>query len=234
MLVPGKRAWRGKPMSLICEGSQRERPRAGDVISYTVRWQKEYSKYVVSIIRYKIPKHLAFRPLYAQGPSNPFCHLTVNKARTRLDKANFNKLRDGYIACMNEDLIAQRGLEPLLKFVNELKDIYPLARSSEAKEKPKKPEDSTEDVTNAITYLQELGVAGFIDFGISVGPRLFPWLFSDHLAYFVVFRPTIRTQTVKSFPCRAPGELVYDQRKSTRMTRSLRSTPPPSVRCLKS
>jgi len=84
-----------------------------------------------------------------------------------LDKANFNKLRDGYTACMNEDLIAKRGLEPLLKFVNELKDIYPLAGSSETK-------DSTEGVTDAIAYLQELGLAGFIDFGISVGSRLYP------------------------------------------------------------
>lgn len=97
--------------------------------------------------------------------------LSAANSIASLDKANFNKLRDGYIACMNEDLIAQRGLEPLLKFVNELKDIYPLARSSEAKEKPKKPEDSTEDVTNAITYLQELGVAGFIDFGISADDK---------------------------------------------------------------
>jgi len=93
-----------------------------------------------------------------------------------LDKVNFNKLRDGYTACMNEGLLAQRGLEPLLKLVNELKGIYPLAESSEAKEKPKKPESSTEGVTDAIAYLQELGIAGFIDFGISVGPRLCPWL----------------------------------------------------------
>lgn len=72
---------------------------------------------------------------------------------------------------MNEDLITRRGLEPLLKFVNELKNVYPLAGSSEAMEKSKGPEDSTEGVTDAIAYLQELGLAGFIDFGISVGPR---------------------------------------------------------------
>ena len=96
---------------------------------------------------------------------------SVDSSIASIDKANFNKLRDGYIACMNEDLITRRGLEPLLKFVNELKNVYPLAGSSEAMEKSKGPEDSTEGVTDAIAYLQELGLAGFIDFGISVGPR---------------------------------------------------------------
>ena len=100
--------------------------------------------------------------------------LSAASSIASLDKANFNKLRDGYTACMNEDLIAKRGLEPLLKLVNELKNIYPLAEFSEAKEKPKKPEESTEGVTDAIAYLQELGLAGFIDFGISVGPHPYP------------------------------------------------------------
>ncbi|KAF8421477.1 peptidase family M13 [Tirmania nivea] len=101
--------------------------------------------------------------------SNP--SLSAASSIASLDKANFNKLKDGYIACMDESLIAQRGLQPLLKLVNELKDTYPLAESSEAIEKPKKPEGSTEGVTDAIAYLQELGVAGFIDFGISADDR---------------------------------------------------------------
>ena len=87
--------------------------------------------------------------------SSPMDAATINA-----DKANFKKLQDGYNACMDEDLIAQRGLRPMLKLVREIKDIFPVTESSE-KSKP----GST---TDAITYLQELGLAGFIDFGISV------------------------------------------------------------------
>lgn len=89
-----------------------------------------------------------------------------------LDKANYNKLRDGYIACMNEDHIAQRGLEPLLKLISELKKVYPLASDAKGG-KPKKPEDATEGLTDAIAYLQEISLAGFIDFGISVSTSNF-------------------------------------------------------------
>lgn len=97
--------------------------------------------------------------------------LSASSSTASLDKANFNKLRDGYSACMDEDLIAKRGLEPVLELVNELKGIYPLAESSKAKGKPKKPEGTTQGLTDAIAYLQELGLAGFIDFGISADDK---------------------------------------------------------------
>ena len=91
---------------------------------------------------------------------------SLDAATVNVDKANFKKLQDGYNACMDEDLIAQRGLRPMLKFVQEIKDIFPVTESSEGKGKSKP--DSTVNITDAIAYLQELGLAGFIDFGISV------------------------------------------------------------------
>lgn len=102
---------------------------------------------------------------YETTSSSSFSPSVLDSTVADLDKANFNKLRDGYLACMNEELIAKRGLEPLLKFVTELKDVYPLHPS---KDTLKKPEDPIEGLTDAITYMQELGLAGFIDFGISV------------------------------------------------------------------
>ena len=88
---------------------------------------------------------------------------SMDAATPNVDQENFKKLQDGYNACMDEDLIAQRGLQPMLRFVQEIRDIFPATRSSGRKGK-----GSTVNITNAITYLQELGLAGFIDFGISV------------------------------------------------------------------
>lgn len=95
------------------------------------------------------------------GSSPPMGAITVN-----VDKANFKKLQDGYNACMDEDLIAQRGLRPMLDTVQEIKDIFPVTESYEGKGKSKL--EPTAYITDAIAYLQELGLAGFIDFGISV------------------------------------------------------------------
>lgn len=127
--------------------------------------------------------HSSFSPAALQGRSS------------NIDKENFLKLRDGYTACMNEELIAKRGLDPLLKFVKQLKEVYPLAEASEAKEKPKKPVDSTVDLTDAIAYLQDIGLAGFIDFGISV--RAAYSLFSISCLLVMGCRPTTRTQIPK-------------------------------------
>lgn len=104
--------------------------------------------------------HSSFSPAALQGLS------------ASLDKQNFKKMKDAYTACMDETAIAKRGLEPLLQIVKSLQSIYPSSSSNELVSRTKsKITGPRSNLTEAIIYLQELGLSAFIDAGVGADDK---------------------------------------------------------------
>ncbi|THY11526.1 endothelin-converting enzyme [Aureobasidium pullulans] len=75
----------------------------------------------------------------------------------------FDKLQDGYNACMNESLLASIGSEPLLDLLLQLDKIYPT-------EKSKKNKDDN-SLTKAIEFLMSIGVGGPVSIDVGADDK---------------------------------------------------------------
>ncbi|THW77645.1 endothelin-converting enzyme [Aureobasidium pullulans] len=79
------------------------------------------------------------------------------------DQEIFDKLQDGYNACMNESLLASIGSKPLLDLLLQLDKIYPT-------EKSKKNKDDT-TLTKAIEFLISIGVGGPVSIDVGADDK---------------------------------------------------------------
>lgn len=82
------------------------------------------------------------------------------------DTDNFKKLKAVYDACLNEPEISKRGSEPLDKMLAHLEKIYP-AKSGRSS-------DTQGQLTSAIVYLMESGVAALVSPSVNVSQVLLP------------------------------------------------------------
>ena len=91
------------------------------------------------------------------------------------DRPNFEKLKNDYDACMDEETIKDQGLEPLKKVTEHIKALF--ATSEEAwKASPARSHHtqqgiaytSTTKLTDALLYMQKLGTDGLVSTGIGV------------------------------------------------------------------
>lgn len=69
------------------------------------------------------------------------------------DEDNFDKMKEAYNACLNEDKIKSVGAEPLLKSIKEFKEIYPSSNGGE------------HSLKDAILQLAKYGVSGLVSAG---------------------------------------------------------------------
>lgn len=77
-----------------------------------------------------------------------------------VDQQNFDKLQTAYDACLDEDTVKSRGVAPLLDLLNETS--HRLLSASAGTEKP---------LTDAITYLANLGISAFVAAGTGADDR---------------------------------------------------------------
>lgn len=88
----------------------------------------------------KSSKHSTFSPAQLLG--------TLSSA----DQDNFNKLKDAYQACIDEDTIKAKGIKPLAEILYQVAEIYPVKASK----------SNRDDLADAITYLAKIGVTSLI------------------------------------------------------------------------
>ena len=78
-----------------------------------------------------------------------------------LDEQNFDKMRAAYEACLDEDKIKERGLEPLLKVLDYIKGLF--------------PDDSTKTgpsaTHDAVSILSRYGVSTLVATGTGADDR---------------------------------------------------------------
>jgi Peptidase family M13 len=105
------------------------------------------------------------------------------------DRANFDKMKVVYNACMNEDAIKARGVTPLRTLLDDFEKIYPLNGKGDAK-------GSNTELTNTLVWLSKHGVSGLVsvDTGVSF----------DILTLFLRFVTVERRMTNLRIPLFSP------------------------------
>ena len=104
----------------------------------------------------------------SESAHSSFSPAALEFMSANIDKQNFRKLKDAYTACMDETAIAKRGVDPLLEIVKQLQTIYPGSMTETSTGSKGKPAGPRSNLTEAIIYLQELGLSAFIDVGVGV------------------------------------------------------------------
>ena len=91
------------------------------------------------------------------------------------DRAIFDKLQDGYVACMDEKRIKEARSKPLLQVLMKIAELYPQIEDDEsddglyvAGQSPMAMKDAN-DITRTVTYLTQIGANNLILLSIGVG-----------------------------------------------------------------
>jgi endothelin-converting enzyme len=91
------------------------------------------------------------------------------------DRPNFEKLKADYDACMDESTIKDQRLDPLMKVTDHIKELFGTSEET-WKTSPVRSSHrqqgiaytSTNELTNALLYMEELEISGLFSAGIGV------------------------------------------------------------------
>lgn len=83
-----------------------------------------------------------------------------------VDQQNFDKLKDAYSACMDENAIKKAGVKPLHEILKQIADMFPLNKTTRTLKSPL-GSPNLDGMKDIIEYLQKLGVSALIS--VSVG-----------------------------------------------------------------
>lgn len=86
-----------------------------------------------------------------------------------VDQENFEKLKDAYDACMDEDTIRRVGVAPLMEILDEIKGIFPTQQV--AFQRNLLTSNDSDEMADAILYLAKLGVPALISPGTGADDR---------------------------------------------------------------
>ncbi|KAL6249560.1 hypothetical protein RBB50_003413 [Rhinocladiella similis] len=125
------------------------RPDQGDAFTGTI--MSEASQMLL--------RHILESP-YPDTATNADFSPNLDHAMESVDQQNFDKLQTAYDACLDEDTVKSRGVAPLLDLLNETS--HRLLSASAGTEKP---------LTDAITYLANLGISAFVAAGTGADDR---------------------------------------------------------------
>jgi endothelin-converting enzyme len=78
-----------------------------------------------------------------------------------LDQENFEKLKAGYNACMNETAIKDVGIKPLVEIMHQVLDFF----SPASNDHPTLQEGDHDNLTNTILYMTKLESSALISLG---------------------------------------------------------------------
>lgn len=107
--------------------------------------------------------------LKAQNVTDTLQHSSFSPAQlieslSSVDQQNFNKLRDAYDACMDEETIKKDGVKPLLEILHQVADMFSVQESAFQRRTPLTAKDS-DDLSDTVLYLAKLGVSSLVLFG---------------------------------------------------------------------
>lgn len=97
-------------------------------------------------------QHSSFSPAQLLGPLSS------------VDEQNFDKLRDAFDACMDEDQIKMDGLKPLLELLHQVADMFPVAESAVRTRSPMTHADG-KDLSDTLNLLLKYEVPALVSLG---------------------------------------------------------------------
>ena len=82
------------------------------------------------------------------------------KSSSSVDQENFEKLKDAYDACMDEDVIKRAGVAPLMKILDEIASLFPTQQIAFLRSALTSKD--ADEMADTILYLAELGIPALI------------------------------------------------------------------------
>ena len=107
----------------------------------------------------------------------PTAEINGDVGRLSAERENFEKLQDGYQACMNEEIIQKTGSKPLIALLRKLEELYPTMDSEDDNgmllqpfEQSQKSLDSehANPLSEAVLYMNNVGVSPLITLYVGV------------------------------------------------------------------
>jgi endothelin-converting enzyme len=83
------------------------------------------------------------------------------------DEENFLKMKSAYDACLDEETIKKLGTAPLLKVVEQIREIFPVDESS----KSWTQEERSNAITKTVLYLTNNGISALLSPGTGADDR---------------------------------------------------------------
>ena len=124
---------------LVCGGWKDRhdlRPDQGDAFTGTIMAENSQT----------LLRHILEAPYPKDSSHSYFSPMQLAAVLQSPDEANFEKMKAGYDACMDENKIAEIGVEPIMEVINHVQDLY----------------NGENGLANAIFYLYELGVTAIL------------------------------------------------------------------------
>ncbi|TVY59100.1 Endothelin-converting enzyme, partial [Lachnellula suecica] len=131
---------------LVCGGWDDRhdlRPDQGDAFTGTI--MSENSQMLL--------RHILEAPYPDESKHSSFSPAQLHATLSSVDEQNFDKLRDAYNACMDEDTVKKVGLKPLKELLKQIADMFP-AEGADSKALPL-----------VLTLLTKLGVSPIVSIG---------------------------------------------------------------------
>ena len=123
------------------------------------------------------------------------------------DKVIFGKAQNAYGACMDEGRLKALGSGPLIEVLRMIEKNFPAIKPEGVSVNPPRShqhqqpllagENTEENLTKTLTYLEKIGVTALVSFSISV---CIPCCEGSPMQLIPATRPTIKIQTLSSCP----------------------------------
>jgi endothelin-converting enzyme len=116
---------------LVCGGwNDRHdlRPDQGDAFTGTLMFESSQM----------LLRHILEAPYPSESKHSSFSPARLVHSLSSIDQENFNKLKDAYDACIDEDKIKKDGAAPLMNILSQITDMFPIQESADEEERSRK------------------------------------------------------------------------------------------------
>ncbi|ORY64027.1 peptidase family M13 [Pseudomassariella vexata] len=112
-----------------------------------------------------ILRHILESPYPNASQHSTFSPLNLLNVAASTDEDNFNMMQETYNSCINETALQKLGVQPLLSLVREVANHFPLGPGNSYGESGKLGENDFPQLSDAILFLQQIGVTTFESLG---------------------------------------------------------------------
>lgn len=148
---------------LVCGGWDERhdlRPDQGDAFTGTI--MSENSQMLL--------RHILEAPYPGDSKHSSFSPAQLAQSLSSVDEQNFDKLRDAYNACMDEDTIKKAGLKPLMEILHQVAEMFPATNSAFERRSPVTLADS-KALSDTLILLAKYGVMPLVALGASADDK---------------------------------------------------------------
>ncbi|KAK1623595.1 peptidase family M13 [Colletotrichum phormii] len=97
---------------------------------------------------------------YPSGPDAGFITTSLSQEQVGVDRDNFQLIVETYNACINDTAVKAAGLGPLINIVNRVAEAFPVANTTEDKDR-KISKNDAKNMGKTLLFFSQLGISTF-------------------------------------------------------------------------